>query len=251
MFREDCRLVLPNTVTSELPLIDTRHAILTLSLLQKVGDATFKMIQFIRATKGSKLAVWSVMLAMGLSVLLYSEIAFLSPSDPSRPHFYKMRWWLLPHILCGVIATFSGPFQFSTRLRKHRPRFHRTLGKIYVIAVVIGASLAAYMDVTFDLRTSWMVNIAYLSHPLAWGLTALIAYRTAVTRNFNVHRQWMIRSYLITFTFVLVRVPNPIRAGREMSDLNFGFVLALLMFLCYFGADLALNWREITTKRAA
>jgi len=96
-----------------------------------------------------------------------------------------------------------------------------------------------------------MVNIAYLSHPSAWGLTALFAYQTAVTRNFNVHGQWMIRSYLITFTFVLVRVPNPIRRWREMSDLNFGIVLALLMFLCYFGADLVLNWREITIKRAA
>jgi hypothetical protein len=209
------------------------------------------LIQFVRETKSSKLAVWSVLLAMGLSVLFYSEIAFLSPSDPGRPHFYQIRWWLLPHILCGVIAIITGPFQFSTRLRKHRPHLHRTLGKIYVIAVTIGASLAAYMDVTVDLRTNWMVNAAYLSHPLAWGLTALIAYRTAVTRNFNVHRQWMIRSYLITFTFVLVRLPNPIRAWREMSDVNFGIVLALLMFLCYFGADIALNWREITTKRAA
>jgi hypothetical protein len=44
---------------------------------------------------------------------------------------------------------------------------------------------------------------------------------------------------------------NPIRAWREMSDLSFSIVLALLMFLCYFGADIALNWREITTKRAA
>jgi uncharacterized membrane protein len=162
-----------------------------------------------------------------------------------------MRWWLPPHILCGVIAMFSGPFQFSTRLRKHSPGLHRTIGKIYVIAVIIGASLATYIDVTVDVHTDWMINLGYLSHPLAWGLTAIIAYRTAIARNFIVHRQWMIRSYLITFTFVLVRLPNPIRAWREMSDLNFSILLALLMFLCYFGADIALNWREITTKRAA
>jgi hypothetical protein len=61
----------------------------------------------------------------------------------------------------------------------------------------------------------------------------------------------MIRSYLFTFTFVLVRLPNPIRAWREMSDPDFSIVVPLLMFLCYFGADIALNWREITTKRAA
>jgi hypothetical protein len=191
------------------------------------------------------------MLAMGLSVLIYSEIASLYPSDPGRPHFYAMRWWLLPHILCGVVAMFSGPFQFSARLRKNSPGFHRTMGKIYVIAAVIGASLAVYMDATVDSHPNHVIDVGYLCHPLAWGLTAIIAWRTAVTRNFNVHRQWMIRSYLITFTFVLVRFPNPIRAWGEMSDPNFSIVLVVLMFLCFFGADIALNWREISTRRGA
>ena len=209
------------------------------------------VIQIVRETKRSKLALWSVMIAMGLSVLFYSEIDYLRPSDPSYPHYYAMRWWLLPHMLCGITAMFSGPFQFSTRLRKHNPRLHRTLGKVYVIAVVIGACLAVIMDLTVDIDPNWMINAGYLIHPLAWGLTALVAYRTAVTRNFNVHRQWMIRSYLITFTFVLVRLPNPIRSWREMSNANFAIVLPLLMFLCFIGADIAQNWREITTKRAA
>ncbi|HZL51203.1 MAG TPA: DUF2306 domain-containing protein [Terracidiphilus sp.] len=209
------------------------------------------LIQIVRETKSSKLALWSVMFAMGLFVLLYSEIAFLSPSDPSRPHFYAIRWWLVPHLLCGITAMFSGPFQFSTRLRKHNPHLHRTLGKVYVIAVVLGASLAAYMDLTVDIDPNWMVNAGFLSHPLAWGLTALIAYRTAVTRSFNVHRQWMIRSYLITFTSILVRLPNPIRAWREMSNANFAIVLPLLIFLCFIGADIPQNWHEITTRRTA
>jgi uncharacterized membrane protein len=206
-------------------------------------------IQIVRETKTSKMILWGAMLAMSLSVLFYSEVAYLRPSDPNRPHYYAIRWWLIPHLLCGVTAMLSGPFQFSTRLRKHNPRLHRTLGKIYVVSVLIGAFFATYMDLTVDAHTNWMVAAGYLSHPLAWGLTAFIAYRTAVTRNFNVHRQWMIRSYLITFTFVLVRLPNPIRAWREMSDPNFAIVLPLLMFLCYLGSDIVLNWSEIVSKR--
>ena len=45
------------------------------------------MIQFLRETKSSKLALWSVMLAMSLSVFFYTEIAYLYLSDPNRPHF--------------------------------------------------------------------------------------------------------------------------------------------------------------------
>jgi hypothetical protein len=217
----------------------------------KDGDTTLNAIQIVRETKTSKMILWGTMFAMGLSVFFYSEIALLRPSDPSRPHYHAIRWWLIPHLLCGAIAMFSGPFQFSTRLRKHNPGLHRTLGKVYVVAVLIGASFATYIDLTVDAHTNWMIAAGYLSHPLAWGLTAFIAYRTAVTRSFNVHRQWMIRSYLITFTFVLVRLPNPIRAWREMSDTDFSIVLPLLMFLCYFGGDIVLNWSEIVSKRAA
>ena len=209
------------------------------------------MVKIVQETKTSKLALWGTMFAMSLSVLFYSEMAYLRPSDPLYSHHYSIRWWLLPHILCGATALFTGAFQFSTRLRKYNPHLHRTLGKVYVIAVLIGAALATYIDLTFDYHTNWMVNAGYLSHPFAWGLTALIAFRTAVTRNFNVHRQWMIRSYLITFTFVLVRFPNPIRYWRELSDPDFSILLPLLMFLCYIGADLFLNWKEVATKRAA
>jgi uncharacterized membrane protein len=219
--------------------------------MRKIGDTTLNLMQMVNNTKPPKLALWGTLFAAGLSVLFYSELSYLSPSDPSHPHYYAIRWWLVPHILCGVTAMLSGPFQFSTRLRKHNPRLHRTLGKVYVIAVLIGACLAGYMDLTVDISSNWVINAGYLSHPLAWGLTALIAYRTAVTRSFNVHRQWMIRSYLITFTFVLVRLPNPIRAWREMSDPNFAIVLPLLMFLCYFGADVFLNWREVGPRRTA
>jgi len=207
--------------------------------------------KIVRETDRSKLLLWGVMFLMSLSVIFSSEIAFLSPSNPVRPHHYAIRWWLIPHLLCGITAMLTGPFQFSTRLRQRSPVVHRTIGKVYVIAVLIGASFAFYMDLTVEDHATWLIAAGPVLHSLTWFFTALIAYRTAITRSFQVHRQWMIRSYLITFTFMLVRFPNPIRAWRDMSDLSFSMVLVLLMFLCYFGADVALNLKEITTKRTA
>lgn len=203
------------------------------------------VIKIVRDTNRPKLALWSVMFLLGLFVLCYSEIAFLFPSNPARPHHYAIRWWLIPHLLCGATAMFTGPWQFSTRLRRARPAFHRTLGKIYVTAVVIGASFAFYMDLTVENHSTWQISAGPLCHSLGWLFTAVIAYRTALTRSFAVHRQWMIRSYLVTFTFVLVRVPNFLKAWRDMNDLSFSIVLLLLMFFCFYGADIALNLREI------
>jgi hypothetical protein len=207
------------------------------------------VVKVLRETDRSKLLLWSVMFLMTLSVLFYSEIAFLSPSNPARPHHHSIRWWLIPHLLCGITAICCGPLQFSTRLRRHNPLFHRTVGKVYVLAVLIGASFAFYMDLTVENHSTWQIAAGPVLHSTTWFFTALIAYRTAITRSFQVHRQWMIRSYLITFTFVLVRLPNPIPAWRNMSDPSFSLVLVLLMFFCYFIADVVLNLREITKKR--
>jgi hypothetical protein len=41
----------------------------------------------------------------------------------------------------------------------------------------------------------------------AWLFMSAMAYATALRRQFNVHREFMIRSYVLTFAFVLIRLP--------------------------------------------
>ena len=50
------------------------------------------VIKIVRETDRSKLLLWGIMFLMSLSVIFYSEIAFLSPSNPVRPHHYAIRW---------------------------------------------------------------------------------------------------------------------------------------------------------------
>ena len=59
-------------------------------------------------------------------------------------HAYRLqviadRHLLIPHTLCGVFALLAGPMQFSSRFRQRHLKFHRVLGRIYVISVFIGA----------------------------------------------------------------------------------------------------------------
>src|SRR5665213_726735 len=77
-----------------------------------------------------------------LFVVITSEALLVT--DYPMYHAYRLqviadRHLLIPHTLCGVIALLAGPLQFSSRLRQRHLKFHRILGRIYVISVFIGA----------------------------------------------------------------------------------------------------------------
>jgi hypothetical protein len=70
-------------------------------------------------------------------------------------------------------------------------------------------------------------------------------------RQIAVHRQWMARSYAVTFTFVSTRVLNLVPAywshlGDVLSAVGvIAFTLASIVLV-----DLGLNWNELTTRRS-
>src|ERR1700733_12240103 len=83
-----------------------------------------------------KTVLW---ISLGLTVLfvfITSEV-FLAADYPMY-HAYRLqviadRGLLIPHTLSGMIALLAGPVQFSTRLRQRYLKFHRVLGRVYVV----------------------------------------------------------------------------------------------------------------------
>ncbi len=194
-----------------------------------------------------KTVLWISLGLTTLFVLITSEVLLVT--DYSMYHAYRLqviadRQLLIPHTLCGVLALLAGPLQFSSRVRTRYLKFHRVLGRVYVVSVFIGAftgiALAAGrpgLPGTSMQATAWMVCTT----------AALI---TARNRHIVQHRQWMARSYAVTFTFVSSRVLNlwP-RYWSHLGDTFaavgvIAFTLASLLIV-----DLGLNWRELTTRR--
>src|SRR6202453_826787 len=95
-------------------------------------------------TSGSrfKTILWVSLGLTTLFVFLTSEVLLVT--DYPMYHAYRLqviadRHLLIPHTLCGVIALLAGPVQFSSRFRPRHLKFHRVLGRIYVLSVFIGA----------------------------------------------------------------------------------------------------------------
>jgi uncharacterized membrane protein len=195
-----------------------------------------------------KSTLWIFLGLTALFVFVTSEVLLIT--DYSMYHAYRLqviadRHLLIPHTLCGLIALLAGPVQFSSRFRQRYLKFHRVLGRIYVISVFIGA----FTGIALAAGRPGLPGTSMQG--AAWIVCTTAAFITARNRQIVQHRQWMARSYAVTFTFVSSRVLNlwP-RYWSHLGDAFaavgvIAFTLASLLLV-----DLGLNWRELTTRRA-
>jgi len=194
-----------------------------------------------------KFGLWISLGVITLFVFITSEVFLIA--DYPMYHGYRLqviadRQLLVPHTTCGLLALLAGPMQFSSRLRRRHPQFHRVLGRTYLISVFIGAFTGIGLAAGRPGLPGTSMQAA------AWIICTTAAFVTARNRQITQHRQWMIRSYAVTFTFVSTRVLNLwprywSHLGDSLSAVGvIAFTLASLLVV-----DLALNWRELTTRR--
>lgn len=187
---------------------------------------------------------------LGLTVLfvfITSEVLLVT--DYPMYHAYRLqviadRHLLIPHTLAGTLALLIGPINFSSRIRQRHLPLHRILGYIYVISIFVGSFTGIALAAGRPGLPGTSMQAA------AWMVCTTVAVVTARNRQIKVHRQWMARSYAVTFTFVSSRVLNLVPAywshlGDVLSAVGvIAFTLASLLIV-----DIGLNWREITTRR--
>jgi uncharacterized membrane protein len=194
-----------------------------------------------------KFGLWSILGVIALFVFITSEVFLLADYPMYRGYRLQViadRQLLIPHTICGLLALLAGPVQFSSRLRRRHPQFHRVLGRIYLISVFIGAFTGIGLAAGRPGLPGTSMQAA------AWIVCTTAAFITARNRQIAQHRQWMVRSYAVTFTFVSSRVLNLwprywSHLGDSLAAVGvIAFTLASLLVV-----DLALNWRELTTRR--
>jgi uncharacterized membrane protein len=194
---------------------------------------------------GFKTVVWTLLGITTLFVVITSEVFLLV--DYPMYHVYRLqviadRHLLIPHTLCGFIALLAGPLQFSSRFRDRHLKLHRLLGRVYVFSVFIGAFTGIALAVGRPGLPGTSVQAA------AWIVCTSAAFITARNRQIDQHRQWMVRSYAVTFTFVSSRVLNlwP-RYWSHLGDALSAVGVIAFTLVSLLVVEVCLNWRELTT----
>lgn len=157
-----------------------------------------------RAKRAATVLAWSGIVVAGLLfifkyVLFYYRHYDAASFDP----YWPRRGWLFLHINGGALALLTGPWQFWTGLRQRNIAIHRWTGRLYLLGVGAGilGAVGLSMTTTFD----WGVVNGIRGLALAWLVTTLMAYYTVRKRLIPLHKEWMIRSYVVTFAFVTFR----------------------------------------------
>jgi uncharacterized membrane protein len=196
-----------------------------------------------------KALLWVAMGGMTISVILYSEVPLLRQVK-ERAYLGTIPFLIVPHVLAGIAALLIGPLQFSSRIRRRSPKFHRALGRVYVCSVVIAAPLAIILsNHRHDSRAIHFV-VANIVQAAIWMITTGAAFLAARNGHFHQHREWMVRSYAVTFTFIGTRVLQPLPAWNRHGEAGFAIEIIIITFMAILIPDLAFHWSVFTRRRS-
>jgi len=194
-----------------------------------------------------KTILWVSLGLTALFVFITSEVLLIT--DYPMYHAYRLQviadcGLLIPHTLCGTFALLAGPLQFSSRFRQRHLKLHRILGRMYFFSVILGA----FTGIALAAGRPGLPGTAMQG--AAWIICTTAAVVAARNRQIAVHRQWMARSYAVTFTFVSSRVLNLVPAyWSHLGDVLSAVGVIAFTLVSILLVDLGLNWHELTTRR--
>ncbi|MFP3832320.1 DUF2306 domain-containing protein [Chryseobacterium sp. SIMBA_028] len=172
-------------------------------------------------------------LLIGVYPLIYffvdDENTFLGSKSLDILHNQIWRIAFFAHIIFGGISLFIGWRQFGSKFRNKYIRIHRSIGKLYVVSVLISSVSAIYMG--FYANGGVVSSAGFVCLGFIWLITTLIAVIQIRKGNVVKHQQFMIYSYACTFAAVTLRIWLPVLKSITHDPDNSYIIVA---WLCWF-----------------
>lgn len=165
--------------------------------------------------------------------------------------YWPRRWWLLLHISAGIVALLSGPVQLWLGLTSSRPDLHRRIGSVYVGSVAASTIAAYYL--AFNTDFGWVFGAGLAGLATAWVVTTGLAFAAIKRHLIEQHKEWMIRSYVVTMAFVTFRLLFEMLKTAEIGTVR--EQLAISSWFCWavplLVTEAILQGRKILAVRPA
>jgi Predicted membrane protein (DUF2306) len=152
------------------------------------------------------------------------------------------------HAIGGTIMLFVGAINLYIGSTNRHFKYHKLFGLTYLIGGMLGVSVV----VTVLLSTAHKkadtgvifsnATISLLTLAAAWLGCAAMAYRAVRNHKYGVHRQWIIRSYVLAWSFVFCRLASRVPGVEDMGGGEAFIWLSWVgpILICEF----ILHWRD-------
>jgi len=165
-------------------------------------------------------------LSIGCFLMLRTIVGYTSFRDDvqflalKQAYIHNMVWKtaFYIHVFSAVVALLAGFTQFSSQLLRDNPQVHRLIGKIYVANILFinfpaGLIMGIYANGGLPGKT------AFLILDVLWFAFTLKAFLCAKNKRFVDHKNYMIRSYALTFSAITLRTWKLILSNLFTIDL--------------------------------
>ena len=167
---------------------------------------------------GRSLAVMlGLSLLIGLGFVAGFAFPYFSGGDALRQYSGK-EGWLFMHLGGGMIALLVGPGQLWLGLSNRKIDVHRKLGLVYMGAIAVSVTAAFYLATHTAL--GWVFGAGLMGLAIAWIITTGLAFVAVGRGLLQQHREWMIRSYVVTFGFVFFRIFAGVMQATGVGNLQ-------------------------------
>lgn len=194
----------------------------------------------------SRLALPKILMAFGFLSsawawwLIAPPVVTFSSTAKHAGHFGTVYF----HVTGGTLMLFVGLANLYIGTTRRYFRYHKLIGHIYLIGGGLGALSAMIITSSPAHKTAGTftsTTISLLTLASAWLLAAAMAYRAARNRRYDSHREWMIRSYVLVWSFVFCRLAGRVPGVEDMGGGEAFIWLSWVgpLLVCEF----ALQWR--------
>jgi len=205
------------------------------------------------AVQARKRSLWvtrnGVLLALALISsaaawwLIAWPVATLSNIPRHQGHFALT----FAHMVGGTGMLFLGGLNLYLAARHDSYKLHRRVGQAYLAFGTFGAIMAiiitstpAHKSAGSPILTTATVSLLTLAS--AWLCFAALGWRAALNRRFTSHGQWMVRSYVLVWSFVFCRLASRVVPLGEDAFIWLSWVGPLLI------CEMVLQWNDGARK---
>lgn len=213
------------------------------SRLQNISFALFQAIAYLLAL--GILIFTGIMLTKIIPYMSFEHAThFLGTKTDAVLYKTHFRTAFYIHITSSIFVMGAGIFQFFPSILHRFPRFHHTIGKIYIGSILLLAAPSGLVLATYA-NGGLAAKVAFSLQCVVWWFTTYFAWLEIMKGNISKHIDMMLRSYAVTLAAMSLRLESyamyygfetkPIETYLTVTWLSWVGNLLLIELFIYLG----------------